>query len=96
MGLIMKQSNLRYSIQTKHLSLFERILIFFVVYGSKVLTHVWLTKVLITLSLKFILSVYPVKKRGTYEGGDGQPDDFMSKEHGIPLSRLTVGRPESD
>lgn len=63
--------------------------------------HTWkqkkkkaLTKVLIVLSLKFILSVYPVKKRGTYEGGEGHPADCMSSEHGIPLSRLTNGRPE--
>lgn len=48
-----------------------------------------------TLSLKFILSVNPVKKRGTYEDGEGQPADFISKEHGIPLSKLMVGRPAS-
>lgn len=57
---------------------------------------VFLTIVLKTLCLKLILSVYPVKKRGTYDGGDGQPADLKSKEQGIPLSRFTVGRPESD
>lgn len=55
-----------------------------------------LTKVLMTLSLKFILSVYPVKKRGTNEAGEGQPAAFMSAEHGVPLSKLTVGIPGSD
>ena len=55
-----------------------------------------LTKVLITLSLKFILSVYLVKNRGTYEAGEGHPAAFISKEHGIPLSRLMLGMPESD
>lgn len=54
-----------------------------------------LTKVLIVLSLKVILSVYPVKKRGTYDGGEGHPADFISSKHGIPLSRLTNGRPEN-
>ena len=60
--------------------------------------HTWLwvlTKVLTVLSLKLILSVYPVKKRGTYEGGEGQPADFTSMKQGIPLSRLIVGRPEN-
>lgn len=55
-----------------------------------------LTKVLMTLSLKFILSVWLVKNRGTYEGGEGQPAAFISAEHGVPLSILMVGRPERD
>lgn len=55
-----------------------------------------LTKVLIVLSLKFILSVYPVKRRGTYEGGEGQPADFISNEHGIPRSRLILGMPKKE
>lgn len=50
---------------------------------------------LIVLSLKLILSVYPVKKRGTYDEGEGHPADFISSEQGIPLSRLTNGRPEN-
>lgn len=61
--------------------------------------HIWLkvlTKVLKALSLKLILSVYPVKKRGTYEGGEGQPADFISMEQGIPLSKLILGIPEND
>ena len=61
--------------------------------------HIWLevlTKLLKALSWKLILSVYLVKKRGTYEGGEGQPADFISKEHGIPLSKFTVGIPEND
>lgn len=53
-----------------------------------------LTKVLKTLSLKLILSVYFVRKRGTYEVGDGQPADSISRPHGIPLSKFTVGIPK--
>ena len=55
-----------------------------------------LTKVLTVLSLKFILSVYPVKNRGTNEGGEGQPAAFISIKHGIPLRTLIVGIPEND
>lgn len=47
-------------------------------------------------SLKLILSVNPVKNRGTKEGGEGQPEAFISREQGTPRSKLMVGIPGSD
>ncbi|TNN48211.1 hypothetical protein EYF80_041570 [Liparis tanakae] len=49
-----------------------------------------------TMVPRLILSVYLVKKRGTYDGGEGQPADFISKEQGIPRSRFIVGIPENE